>query len=463
VSFRQAGTIAVVSFFLCSAIVVPGRKGVLVTFPSGPGPYQYPGPGPAPGYPHQPWMRQQRKQVLVPVALLVIMAILGVLIVGVLVLNMGIVPGVLATLFAFLPVLPVVGVYLWIDRWEPEPGRLLLAAFLWGATISVITALIGSLLLDHAWEATLGTENADALGLAVTAPVVEEFCKGLFVLLIFWRRRKEFDGILDGIVYAGFVGIGFAFVENIGYLGSAFSESGLGGGLFLFFMRCVLGPFAHPIFTSMTGIGIGIAARTANPAVRFIAPLLGYIGAIILHGLWNGSTLILQGAGFIYVYALIMVPVFIAMVVIVIWQRRREQRIVATQLAGMVAAGWIAPDEVQPLTSLAGRRSWRAAVERQAGKEAAKAIRDYQTAVTELAFLRDRMARGVAGRESERWQHELVQALTDARARAHGHPQALAQVWSSPWPPNPYAPPAGPQGAQNPYGPPQNPQGPYPR
>jgi protease PrsW len=404
-----------------------------VTFPSG--------PGPQPGYPyqHQPWTQQQRKQVFVPVALLVIMAVLGVIIVGVLVLGIGVVPGAIATFFAFVPVLPVVAIYLWIDRWEPEPGRLLLAAFLWGATISVITALIGSLLLDHAWEATLGPENADALGLAVTAPVVEEFCKGLFILLVFWRRRREFDGILDGIVYAGFAGLGFAFVENIGYLGSAFGEGGLAGGLFLFFMRCVLGPFAHPIFTSMTGIGIGIAARSANPGVRFIAPLLGYFGAVLLHGLWNGSTLILEGAGFIYVYALIMVPVFVTMVVVVIWQRRREQRIVATQLAGMVAAGWIAPDEVQPLTSLAGRRSWRAAVERRSGKEAARAIRDYHTAVTELAFLRDRMARGVAGPDSERWQYELVEALRDTRGRAHGHPQALAQVWSSPYPPNPYA------------------------
>jgi len=106
----------------------------------------------------------------------------------------------------------------------------------------------------------------------------------------------------------------------------------------------------------------------------------------------------------------------------------------------MVAAGLIAPDEVQPLASLAGRQRWQAAVRRRAGADAAKAIRDYQTAVTELAFLHDRMNRGVAGPETERWHHDLVVALHDARARAHGYPQALATVWTAAGPPNPYAP-----------------------
>ena len=41
------------------------------------------------------------------------------------------------------------------------------------------------------------------------------------MLLLFFRRH-ELDGILDGIVYAGMVGIGFAFTENILYLASAY-------------------------------------------------------------------------------------------------------------------------------------------------------------------------------------------------------------------------------------------------
>lgn len=397
------------------------------------------GPGPAAPHVHLPWVRQQRRQAFVPIVLLIVMAVLAVGIVGMTVLGAGILPGSLATVFAFLPVLPVLGVLLWIDRWEPEPGRMLLAAFLWGSSIAVITALFGSVILDHAWAATLGAAAGDALGLAVTAPVVEEFFKGLFVLLVFWRRRGEFDGVVDGIVYAGLVGAGFAFTENVGYLSSAFSEDGLTGGLVLFFWRCVLGPFAHPIFTAMLGIGLGIAARTPSRGLRVAAPFLGYLGGVLLHGLWNGSTLLLDGIGFIVVYVLVMVPVFVALILVVIWQRKREQRIVATQLAGMVAAGWVQPEEVRPLASLGGRQRWRNAVKERSGTEAAKAIRDYHTAVTELAFLRDRMARGVAGPDAAECQHELVTALLDARARAHGHPQALTTAWRAAATPQPYA------------------------
>ena len=54
--------------------------------------------------------------------------------------------------------------------------------------------------------------------LELGAPVTEEASKGLFLLLLLWWRRAELDGVLDGIVYAGMVGIGFAFTENILYL-----------------------------------------------------------------------------------------------------------------------------------------------------------------------------------------------------------------------------------------------------
>ena len=60
---------------------------------------------------------------------------------------------------------------------------------------------------------------------AVVAPVTEEAAKGLFILLLLWFRRNELDGILDGIVYAGMVGIGFAFTENILYLAAAYIGS----------------------------------------------------------------------------------------------------------------------------------------------------------------------------------------------------------------------------------------------
>ena len=381
------------------------------------------GPGTFP--PHRPWAARRRRRVLAPVALLVLMAALALPLVGLTVLGAGAIPAALGTTFALLPVLPVVAAFCWVDRWEPEPGRLLLTAFLWGAGVATLAAAIGSVVLNFAWSAVVGTQVGDLFGTVVTAPVVEEAFKGLFLILLYATRRREFDGVVDGIVYAGLVGVGFAFTENILYLGTAFSEAGLQGGIQLFGLRCVLSPFAHPIFTAMTGIAVGAMARSTRGA-KVLLPVIGYLGAVLLHGIWNGSASLLGGTAFFFVYAVVMVPLFVVMAIVVVWQRRREQRIVATQLPRFVAAGWIAPDEVRLLSSLSGRIGWRTAVKRHFGSAAARAVRDYQTAVTELAFLHDRMGRGVVGPDSRQWLHDLVAAMLVARQQlALRYPQAL--------------------------------------
>ena len=119
----------------------------------------------------------------------------------------------------------------------------------------------------------------DRASLAIVAPVTEEASKGLFLLLLLWWRRAELDGVLDGIVYAGMVGIGFAFIENILYLAAAYNGTdgtGPGGTSALtstFVMRCLFSPFAHPLFTTFTGIGVGIAVGSRSHLVRVVAPL----------------------------------------------------------------------------------------------------------------------------------------------------------------------------------------------
>lgn len=385
-----------------------------------------------------PWEVQHRRRALAPIVGLVVLAALAVIVVALAALSVGPVAGTLSTLLGLLPVIPAALLLLWVDKWEPEPGRLLVAAFLWGAGISVVTAVLGSWLLDLTWVLLLSAQGGNALSIAATAPIVEEACKGLFLVWLFSFRRREFGGVVDGIVYAGFVGLGFAFSENILYLGGAFSEGGLAGGLMLFFFRCVLGPFAHPLFTAMIGVGLGVAATTARPALRLVAPVLGYLGAVALHATWNGSTLLLDGAGFFLVYLFIMVPIFVATVALLVWQRRRLQRILAAQLPGMVAAGLVPQHEVADLASLAGRRRWRAAVRQRLGAEAEKGLRDYQSAVTELAVFGDRVARGAVGPNRPRVEQELLGALREAQDR--GHRAALTAAASTVHRPNPYLP-----------------------
>src|SRR4029079_3972719 len=151
----------------------------------------------------------------------------------------------------------------------------------------------------------------------------------------------------------------------------------------------------------------------------------GYALAVILHALWNSSASLFDGGAFLIVYLVVMVPLFAAMVTIVIWQRHREQAVIAEQLPGFAQAGWIAPSEIQLLSSLAGRRVWRAAVRRRSGRAVEKAVIRYQEAVTDLAFLSNRIANGAIGPMARQWHAEAVRERVRAQRRAVGHREAL--------------------------------------
>lgn len=371
---------------------------------------------------------RQRWTVLLPVLGLIALGVCGLVLFGLGTSKTGLLPILVGAVAALLPVLAVLGAYLWVDRWEPEPAKILLLAFFWGACGATVTSLVFNQ-TAHVLGQLINGDDGSTFAAVVGAPITEEAAKAAFIVVLFLRRRHEFDGVVDGVVYAGVTAAGFAFTENIWYFARVFSDSGFGdlgsGVIALFILRGVLSPFAHPLFTSMTGIGIGIAAVTANRTLRVVAPVLGYLGAAGLHSLWNFSTTVGTGSTFINLYFLIMVPIFAGMVLMVVWQRRREQRIVAAQLPAMAANKWIATSEVTLLASLQGRGRWRRTVKRKTGEEAAKAVAGYQVAVTELAFLRHRMANGTAGHDADARHAKLLAALVAARQAAVDAPGAL--------------------------------------
>ncbi|MDT7578628.1 MAG: protease PrsW, partial [Pseudonocardiales bacterium] len=179
-----------------------------------------------------PTQQRQRKGVLAPVIGLVALGICGLVVLGLVGTSVGVGGVVVGALCALLPVGPVVATFLWIDRWEPEPPRLLLIAFLWGACFAALSALLINSSAAYVVDEILGKGSGDVVGSTVIAPLVEEALKGSFLIGLLIFRRREFDGIIDGIVYAGLTAAGFAFTENILYFGRAFSEqSSMGGGV----------------------------------------------------------------------------------------------------------------------------------------------------------------------------------------------------------------------------------------
>nr|WP_232328537.1 PrsW family intramembrane metalloprotease [Kibdelosporangium sp. MJ126-NF4] len=358
----------------------------------------------------------RRKTVLLPVVGFILLCVAGIAVFAYLTARVGIVAELVGLAGALLPVGPVVAVFLWIDRWEPEPARLLWLALAWGAFGATLTALLINNTAEVVGDLLLGKGGGDTIAAVVSAPLIEEAAKAAFVLGIYLWKRQEFNGVVDGIVYAGMCAAGFAFTENIYYFGRIFGEHGFGtaqtaGVIAAFILRGVMSPFIHPLFTVMTGIGIGVAAGTTTKWVKIAAPLAGYGTAVVLHALWNSAATLGNATTFLNMYFLIMLPVFVLAVVLVNWARKREQKIVAAALPRLVGEGLIAASEVDILADLKRRREWRRKAARKAGPGAGRAVADYQTAVTELAFHRH----SHADDEAERL---LEQAVRVSRATA---------------------------------------------
>ena len=308
----------------------------------------------------------------------------------------------------------VVLAYLWLDRWEPEPPRLLMLAFLWGASVAVIIASILQLVTEAAINPGR-PESVSPVTIVLGAPLTEEAAKGLFLLLMMTgRRRNELNSLTDCLVYAGLVGAGFAWLEDILYIGSGET---VGDSLLTAAMRLIMAPFAHSLFTTMTGIGVYFALQRRNAIAKAGCVLLGYVGAVIMHGLWNGSSL-LGVEAYLLVYVLWMVPIFGLAIWLGVASRRREQRVVAEKLPGMVAAGLVTQNEATWLGSIRHRKAAIAQAKRAGGKAAAKSVKNFAHQVVELAFVRDRIDRGFGDERVNALLTEETYGVYGARAAA---------------------------------------------
>ncbi|MEU6403991.1 PrsW family intramembrane metalloprotease [Streptomyces sp. NPDC046985] len=404
-----------------------------------PYPTQPPAPvlaGGGPGRPH--WWQRRRVRYG---ALAALLALSGLVILALVLRQTG-AEGLLVGLgLAVLPVPLLTAAFRWLDRVHPGPWRNMVFAFAWGACAAALIALVANSFATK-WiaAATADPGDAHALGATVIAPVVEESAKAAAVLLIFLFRRRDVTGVVDGAVVAGVTATGFAFTENILYLGTAFGADQLTGDRGVasvtaatFFVRVVMSPFAHPLFTVCTGIGFGLAALAGERQRlrRVLAPAAGLLLAMGMHAFWNGSSAFGEW-GFFAVYGVVMLPAFGLLTWLVVWTRQRELRTVREELPGYAAAGWLAPAEPFALGSLRARRLARAYAAHHLGKPAARTVAQYEAYATSLAFLRRRGRLGRAGSDMAARERDLLHELWRRRAVARPALEHAARMTAPP-------------------------------
>jgi protease PrsW len=313
---------------------------------------------------------------------------------------------IVSTIAAVLPVPIYAFLILWLDRYEKEPSWLLFGAFFWGALVATLISFVINSLVSFLFAAALGPQWAMMLTPPLVAPPVEEAAKGLAVMLIFLFMRHQLNDVTDGIVYGALVGLGFAMTENIMYFGRAFGSGGLVGVSVSFLMRAIFSGFAHALWTASTGAGLALSRESKNPLVKVGAPIAGFMLAMLLHFLWNGTSVLtgltLNVSPVVYVFlivpftsALYLIPGILTVLVLVYFAWKKERRAIREQLESEVPSGVVTPEELGLLTGPHWKRTqryWQVLLSH--GPAAWLALRHFHEAVVELAFRKSQAERG---------------------------------------------------------------------
>ena len=340
-------------------------------------------------------------KIVLAILAILIASILGLLVLLVIGIETGPIGLILGLLAAMIPVPLYVVLVLWIDRYEGEPLWMLSTAFFWGALVAAFFAFLfntifGLTISMLAQDASAG----EASTAVISAPIVEEIGKSLILFIFFFAKKDEFDGIVDGIVYASMAGLGFAMTENILYYGNAAAQS---GGILTatVIVRGFFAPFSHPLFTSLAGIGLGLARQSNNIAVKLATPILGLLMAIFMHSIWNASAVLGGGAAFLLIYIVVMVPAFLIVLVVIALSLRREGQVVRQFLVTEIEGGLFTHEEHEKLGSISGRMGSSFDALSRTGVKGWRTRRRFNQLASELAFHRSRVSRGIHSRKHD--------------------------------------------------------------
>jgi protease PrsW len=356
----------------------------------------------------------------------------------------GVLPGLgteavpIAARYAAITAIPLSLLFLWADRFRPQRFWVWLMTFGWGACVATfVSAQVNTWAASHLSIAGDGDPATGARAAIFVAPFVEEASKATVLFWLAILMRYAWVSRLSGIVLAGLSGAAFAFVENILYYGRAYRYAARTIGAVspeqalqqTFVLRGLITWFGHPLFTSMTGIGLAVAMRAKSKTVRVVAPLAGFCCAALLHMAFNTAASILPERQQLLVLIFVAIPLVVGFAIMVVRQLFAQGRLIRTRLGDYVRVGWLEPDDPTPLSRLRTRTRalWHALFR---GPTTFLATLRLQRAVTELAYLRDSMDRGLVDAGGHARERVLLAKIRTLRPVAVVEPVGRAPY---PW------------------------------
>ena len=331
--------------------------------------------------------------------------------------------------WAGLTAVALVLVFLLIDRLRPTTWTMKAVALGWGACVATLVSLY-----LNTWMSSLiniqgpGDPTSSARAAIFVAPFVEEASKATVLFLLAMSVRYRIVSALQSVTLAGLSAVGFAFTENIIYYTRPFIYAAKITGvdpdaarLHVVQLRGLMTCFGHPLFTTMTAIGLAVALTHRSKLVRILAPLSGFLCAVTGHMLFNGM------ASFFGDPMPLVIGGWLGVlfVLIFLWRRfRNERKSIAARLDDYVRMGWLEPRD--PLIFAHERARIRLAIAALLrGPGTFIATLALQRTITELAYLRAAMTRGTVDAIGDERARELLFEIRALRATALFEPDGL--------------------------------------
>ncbi|MBB1509301.1 MULTISPECIES: PrsW family intramembrane metalloprotease [unclassified Tessaracoccus] len=345
--------------------------------------------------------------------------------------------------------------FILLDRFRASSPVVWLLALGWGACASTWFSIHVNTWMGQAMATTQANSDAGSRAAIFSAPFVEEFAKATILVLLVILWRNKIVSRLSIITLAGLSAVGFAFTENIIYYGRVWMQAThditiaepAESFMELVMLRGVYTSFGHPLFTMMTAAGLAVGLGARSKWVRVMAPVGGYLLACAGHMLFNGlsSTNSIDNLMIQWYMALGLVAVIVISLIVSIVG---NAQIIRARLGDYQHAGWLTERDVE----LYGRPLRRAKLLLYAlfrGPRIWWRTSKLVRRVTELAYLRNAMTRGLVSEAGDDRAHQLITEI-----------HSLQQITFSDYAGQPMIPPRKKKASELPPPPEEGPGGP---
>lgn len=290
------------------------------------------------------------------------------------------------------------------DQFEPEPASLIAVALLWGGIVALTFSAISNSYFLSFVQNHVSLEVLESWGPAIVAPIDEELYKGAGLVAIYLMARREFDGLMDGLVYGAMIGLGFQVVENVQYFLLAATESGgsqLGAVVGTYFVRVVVaGLYSHTLFTGLMGFGFAYLvtqrrrSRRHRIAVAGVFALMAWAAHFIWNSPWLESLMGRSVGWFVLVLIIKGLPFLVFLAILAGFARRRERQAFDRLIAAEVGTDVLSEAELRVLVSGRRRRAAQRQAKRSKGPHARVLLRRLQREQMNLALFHGKVQGG---------------------------------------------------------------------